>query len=40
MLEPISYSNPSFTGYQHPLKTLFKQGENAFCEVWDLWDTY
>ena len=26
MLEPIGYSQ-SFTGYQHPLKTLFKKGK-------------
>ena len=26
MIEPINSSQPSFTGYQHPLKTLFKKG--------------
>lgn len=27
MIEPINSYQPSFTGYQHPLKTLFKQGK-------------
>ena len=27
MLDPINSYQPSFTGYQHPLKTLFKQGK-------------
>lgn len=27
MIEPINSYQPSFTGYQHPLKTLFKKGQ-------------
>ena len=27
MIEPINSYQPTFTGYQHPLKTLFKKGQ-------------
>ncbi len=27
MIEPVNANQPSFTGYQHPLKTLFKKGK-------------